>query len=58
MPDVEVFVSWAKKRGLVGSYEELCQNPVGQIPSGVSNQPLITLNTVDLNILNLSSHRT
>ncbi|XP_008334994.1 long-chain-fatty-acid--CoA ligase 1 [Cynoglossus semilaevis] len=27
VPDVEVFVSWAKKRGLVGSYEELCQNP-------------------------------
>jgi len=28
VPDPEVFVSWAKDRGFVGSYEELCQNPV------------------------------
>uniref|UniRef100_A0A7N6BGX5 Long-chain-fatty-acid--CoA ligase n=1 Tax=Anabas testudineus TaxID=64144 RepID=A0A7N6BGX5_ANATE len=27
VPDPEVFVSWAKERGFVGSYEELCQNP-------------------------------
>uniref|UniRef100_A0A8C3A692 Arachidonate--CoA ligase n=1 Tax=Cyclopterus lumpus TaxID=8103 RepID=A0A8C3A692_CYCLU len=27
VPDPEVFVSWAKDRGFVGSYEELCQNP-------------------------------
>uniref|UniRef100_A0A673K3S0 Arachidonate--CoA ligase n=1 Tax=Sinocyclocheilus rhinocerous TaxID=307959 RepID=A0A673K3S0_9TELE len=26
-PDPEVFVDWAKERGIVGSYEELCQNP-------------------------------
>ena len=28
MPDPEVFVDWAKDRGIVGSHEELCQNPV------------------------------
>lgn len=28
VPDPEVFVKWAKERGIVGSYEELCQNPV------------------------------
>lgn len=28
VPDPEVFVDWAKDRGLVGSYKELCQNPV------------------------------
>eukprot|EP00064_Thunnus_orientalis_P006755 superscaffoldBa00000719_g6773 len=28
VPDPEVFVDWAKERGFVGSYEELCQNPV------------------------------
>ncbi|XP_058492636.1 long-chain-fatty-acid--CoA ligase 1 [Solea solea] len=27
VPDVEVFVGWAKERGFVGSHEELCQNP-------------------------------
>ncbi|TNN50457.1 Long-chain-fatty-acid--CoA ligase 6 [Liparis tanakae] len=27
VPDPEVLVSWAKDRGCVGSYEELCQNP-------------------------------
>uniref|UniRef100_A0A8D3A347 Long-chain-fatty-acid--CoA ligase n=1 Tax=Scophthalmus maximus TaxID=52904 RepID=A0A8D3A347_SCOMX len=27
VPDLEVFVDWAKERGIVGSYEELCQNP-------------------------------
>uniref|UniRef100_A0A1A8S358 Long-chain-fatty-acid--CoA ligase n=1 Tax=Nothobranchius rachovii TaxID=451742 RepID=A0A1A8S358_9TELE len=27
VPDREVFVDWAKERGFVGSYEELCQNP-------------------------------
>ncbi|KAK7934162.1 hypothetical protein WMY93_005058 [Mugilogobius chulae] len=27
VPDPEVFVNWAKERGLVGSYQELCQNP-------------------------------
>uniref|UniRef100_A0A673IVU2 Long-chain-fatty-acid--CoA ligase n=1 Tax=Sinocyclocheilus rhinocerous TaxID=307959 RepID=A0A673IVU2_9TELE len=27
VPDPEVFVNWAKERGVVGSYEELCQNP-------------------------------
>uniref|UniRef100_A0A673AYM4 Arachidonate--CoA ligase n=1 Tax=Sphaeramia orbicularis TaxID=375764 RepID=A0A673AYM4_9TELE len=27
VPDPEVFVDWAKERGFVGSYEELCQNP-------------------------------
>lgn len=27
VPDPEVFVEWAKERGIVGSYEELCQNP-------------------------------
>uniref|UniRef100_A0AAQ4PW20 Arachidonate--CoA ligase n=1 Tax=Gasterosteus aculeatus aculeatus TaxID=481459 RepID=A0AAQ4PW20_GASAC len=27
VPDPEVFVDWAKGRGFVGSYEELCQNP-------------------------------
>uniref|UniRef100_A0A8C2KXL9 Arachidonate--CoA ligase n=1 Tax=Cyprinus carpio TaxID=7962 RepID=A0A8C2KXL9_CYPCA len=27
VPDPEVFVDWAKERGIVGSYEELCQNP-------------------------------
>ncbi|KAK1892887.1 Long-chain-fatty-acid--CoA ligase 1 [Dissostichus eleginoides] len=27
VPDPEVFVNWAKERGYVGSYEELCQNP-------------------------------
>uniref|UniRef100_A0AAX7U142 Arachidonate--CoA ligase n=1 Tax=Astatotilapia calliptera TaxID=8154 RepID=A0AAX7U142_ASTCA len=27
VPDPEVFVDWAKDRGFVGSYEELCQNP-------------------------------
>ncbi|XP_034004451.1 long-chain-fatty-acid--CoA ligase 1 [Trematomus bernacchii] len=27
VPDPEVFVNWAKERGFVGSYEELCQNP-------------------------------
>uniref|UniRef100_A0A672S752 Long-chain-fatty-acid--CoA ligase n=1 Tax=Sinocyclocheilus grahami TaxID=75366 RepID=A0A672S752_SINGR len=27
VPDPEVFVDWAKERGVVGSYEELCQNP-------------------------------
>lgn len=26
-----MFVDWAKDRGFVGSYEELCQNPVGLI---------------------------
>lgn len=31
VPDPEVFVDWAKERGFVGSYEELCQNPVGHI---------------------------
>lgn len=28
VPDPEVFVDWAKDRGLVGSYKDLCQNPV------------------------------
>lgn len=28
VPDPEVFVNWVKERGIVGSYEELCQNPV------------------------------
>lgn len=28
VPDPEVFVDWAKERGLLGSYKELCQNPV------------------------------
>ncbi|XP_060736644.1 long-chain-fatty-acid--CoA ligase 6 isoform X1 [Tachysurus vachellii] len=27
VPDPEVFVNWVKERGIVGSYEELCQNP-------------------------------
>ncbi|XP_063051820.1 long-chain-fatty-acid--CoA ligase 6 [Engraulis encrasicolus] len=27
VPDPEVFIDWAKDRGIVGSYEELCQNP-------------------------------
>uniref|UniRef100_A0A671VFA7 Arachidonate--CoA ligase n=1 Tax=Sparus aurata TaxID=8175 RepID=A0A671VFA7_SPAAU len=27
VPDPEVFVDWAKDRGIVGSHEELCQNP-------------------------------
>ncbi|KAM4579142.1 long-chain-fatty-acid--CoA ligase 1 [Fundulus diaphanus] len=27
VPDREVFVDWAKERGFVGSYQELCQNP-------------------------------
>uniref|UniRef100_A0A8D0A1R1 Arachidonate--CoA ligase n=1 Tax=Sander lucioperca TaxID=283035 RepID=A0A8D0A1R1_SANLU len=27
VPDPEVFVDWAKERGFMGSYEELCQNP-------------------------------
>ncbi|XP_076126030.1 long-chain-fatty-acid--CoA ligase 1 [Alosa pseudoharengus] len=27
VPDPEVFTDWAKERGIVGSYEELCQNP-------------------------------
>uniref|UniRef100_A0A3P8W3B3 Uncharacterized protein n=1 Tax=Cynoglossus semilaevis TaxID=244447 RepID=A0A3P8W3B3_CYNSE len=27
VPDVEGFVSWAKRRGFVGSYDKLCQNP-------------------------------
>ncbi|XP_055017246.1 long-chain-fatty-acid--CoA ligase 6 isoform X2 [Boleophthalmus pectinirostris] len=27
VPDPEVFVDWAKGRGFVGSYQELCQNP-------------------------------
>uniref|UniRef100_A0A8B9RCM4 Arachidonate--CoA ligase n=1 Tax=Astyanax mexicanus TaxID=7994 RepID=A0A8B9RCM4_ASTMX len=27
VPDPEVFVNWNKDRGIVGSYEELCQNP-------------------------------
>lgn len=31
VPDPEVFVNWAKERGFVGSYEELCQNPVRRI---------------------------
>lgn len=31
VPDPEVFVEWAKERGFVGSYEELCQNPVCRI---------------------------
>lgn len=28
VPDPEVFIDWVKERGIVGSYEELCQNPV------------------------------
>uniref|UniRef100_A0A7N8XIT7 Long-chain-fatty-acid--CoA ligase n=1 Tax=Mastacembelus armatus TaxID=205130 RepID=A0A7N8XIT7_9TELE len=28
VPDPEVFVDWAKERGFVGSYMELCMNPV------------------------------
>ena len=28
VPDPEVFTDWTKERGFVGSYEELCQNPV------------------------------
>uniref|UniRef100_A0A8C9TR51 Arachidonate--CoA ligase n=1 Tax=Scleropages formosus TaxID=113540 RepID=A0A8C9TR51_SCLFO len=27
VPDPEVFAEWARERGIVGSYEELCQNP-------------------------------
>ncbi|XP_076846408.1 long-chain-fatty-acid--CoA ligase 1 [Brachyhypopomus gauderio] len=27
VPDPEVFVDWAKGRGIMGSYQELCQNP-------------------------------
>ncbi|KAL2091919.1 hypothetical protein ACEWY4_011717 [Coilia grayii] len=27
VPDPEVFTDWAKERGIMGSYEELCQNP-------------------------------
>ncbi|XP_062398563.1 long-chain-fatty-acid--CoA ligase 1 [Sardina pilchardus] len=27
VPDPEVFTDWTKERGIVGSYEELCQNP-------------------------------
>uniref|UniRef100_A0A672J248 Arachidonate--CoA ligase n=1 Tax=Salarias fasciatus TaxID=181472 RepID=A0A672J248_SALFA len=27
VPDPEVFVDWAKERGIVGSYQELCENP-------------------------------
>uniref|UniRef100_A0A674F6F4 Arachidonate--CoA ligase n=1 Tax=Salmo trutta TaxID=8032 RepID=A0A674F6F4_SALTR len=27
VPDPEVFIDWVKERGIVGSYEELCQNP-------------------------------
>ncbi|XP_028312341.1 long-chain-fatty-acid--CoA ligase 1 isoform X1 [Gouania willdenowi] len=27
VPNPEVFVTWAKDQGFVGSYEELCQNP-------------------------------
>ncbi|KAI4872017.1 hypothetical protein NFI96_018459 [Prochilodus magdalenae] len=27
VPDPEVFVGWAKERGFVASYDELCQNP-------------------------------
>uniref|UniRef100_A0A8C6URH8 Arachidonate--CoA ligase n=1 Tax=Neogobius melanostomus TaxID=47308 RepID=A0A8C6URH8_9GOBI len=27
VPDPEVFVDWAKERGIVGSHQELCQNP-------------------------------
>lgn len=32
VPDPEVFVDWAKDQGFVGSYEELCQNPVSELP--------------------------
>lgn len=32
VPDPEVFVGWAKERGIAGSYEELCQNPVSHPP--------------------------
>lgn len=32
VPDPEVFVGWAKERGIAGSYEELCQNPVSHTP--------------------------
>ena len=28
VPDPEVLTDWAKERGIVGSYEELCLNPV------------------------------
>ncbi|KAL4593516.1 long-chain-fatty-acid-CoA ligase 1-like, partial [Arapaima gigas] len=27
VPDPEVFAEWTRERGIVGSYEELCQNP-------------------------------
>ncbi|KAK6313131.1 hypothetical protein J4Q44_G00164780 [Coregonus suidteri] len=27
VPDPEVFIDWVKERGIVGTYEELCQNP-------------------------------
>lgn len=30
VPDPEVFVDWSKERGFMGSYKELCQNPVSQ----------------------------
>lgn len=42
VPDPEVFVNWAKERGSVGSYEELCHNPVHQIFS-VENISLIEI---------------
>lgn len=35
VPDPEVFVGWAKDRGLVGSYQELCQKPVNQSISDI-----------------------
>lgn len=29
VPDPEIMPEWAKKRGLEGSYEDLCKNTVG-----------------------------
>lgn len=29
VPDPDILVIWAKKKGLGGSYEELCKNKVG-----------------------------
>lgn len=36
VPDPEVFVGWAKERGIAGSYDELCQNPVSHRPPRTS----------------------
>lgn len=48
MPDPEVFVDWAKERGFVGSYEELCQNPVRHMnPNFMTLSDCMLSKTVD-----------